>query len=143
MISYKYSDKKIVAVLAANLELNIALNVIGHLAVSLGANADKNIMGRKLLVDKSGVEHVGISKYPFIITKVKPGRLKKLINDARNVEEILLIDYPKQMLTTRHDDELAKEIQISENLELEYFGAILYGDTKNISALTGKFTLWG
>jgi len=141
-MSYEYSEKKIVAVLAANLEVGVALNVIGHLAVSIGAYADEDIMGRKVLVDSSGIGHMGISKYPFIITKVKPGRLKRLVDDARKEEHLLLVDYPKQMLTTGHDDELYEEISKVENENIEYLGAVMYGDSKVVSELTGKFTLW-
>lgn len=141
-MSYEYSDKKIVAVLASNLEVGVALNVIGHLAVSVGAYADADIMGRKVLVDNSGVEHVGISKYPFIITKVKPGRLKRLVDDARKEDGLLLVDYPTQMLITGHDDELAEEIAKTDNENIEYLGAVIYGAAGFVSELTGKFTLW-
>ena len=141
-MSYEYSEKKIVAVLASNLEAGIALNVIGHLAVSMGAYADEDIMGRKVLTDNSGIDHTGISKYPFIITKVKPSRLKRLVDDARQEESLLLVDYPKQMLTTGHDDELAEEIAKVDNANIEYLGAVIYGDSKIVSELTGKFTLW-
>ena len=141
-MSYDYSEKKIVAVLASNLEVGVALNVIGHLAVSLGAYADPDIMGRKVLVDNSGVEHIGISKYPFIITKVKPGRLKRFVDDARKQDELLLVDYPKQMLTTGHDDELAEEMAKIGNEDIEYLGAVIYGEAGVVSKLTGKFTLW-
>ncbi len=141
-MSYEYPEKKIVAVLASNLEAGVALNVIGHLAVSIGAYADADIMGRKVLVDNSGVEHVGISKYPFIITKVKPGRLKRLVEDARKEDGLLLVDYPKQMLTTGHDDELAEEIAKIDGENIEYLGAVIYGAAGVVSELTGKFTLW-
>ena len=46
MANYNYRQKKIVAVLASNLEIGVAFNVIGHLAISIGAYADKEIMGR-------------------------------------------------------------------------------------------------
>jgi hypothetical protein len=35
--AYNYQAKKIVAVLAEKLEMDVALNVIGYLAVSIGA----------------------------------------------------------------------------------------------------------
>ena len=70
-MNYDYKGKKIVGVIASNVEPAIALNVMGHLAVSIGAYADKEIMGQAYIKDKSGVNHVGISRYPFIITKVK------------------------------------------------------------------------
>lgn len=141
-MSYEYSDKKIVAVLSSNIDMGVAANVIGHLAVSIGAYAEKSIMGRPVLIDKSDTEHVGISKYPFIITKVKPGRLKKFINEAREKKDLLLVDYPEQMLSTAHDDELADEMSKVETSDIQYMGAIIYGDSVTVSELTGKFTLY-
>jgi hypothetical protein len=142
-MAYDYKLKKIVAVLAANIEVGIALNVIGHLAISIGAHSDEDIMGRARLVDASGVLHVGISKYPVIVTKVKPGRLRRLIEEARqHSDKILMVDYPEQMLTTGHDDELANTLSDAKEDEINYLGAMLYGQSEIINELTGKFTLW-
>lgn len=46
------------------------------------------------------------------------------------------------MLTTGHDDELAKAIEEKEEEKFEYLGAVLYGNTKDIDEITGKFQLW-
>ena len=46
------------------------------------------------------------------------------------------------MLETRTDEELITSISNKENEKLEYLGAILYGDTKEINEITGKFQLW-
>ena len=140
--TYNYREKKIVAVLSSNLEAGVALNVIGHLAISLGSHAQDEIMGRHILIDASNVEHSGISKYPFIITKVKPAKLRKAITEARGNKNILVADYPKEMLTTGHDDELSTEISKILESEIEYLGAIFYGTKKEIDIITGKFTLW-
>ncbi len=71
-----YEDKKIVGIIASNVEPAVALNVIGHLAISIGKYSNEEIMGKPVIVDKSGIEHLGISQFPFIITKVKVGKLK-------------------------------------------------------------------
>ena len=46
------------------------------------------------------------------------------------------------MLETRTDDELVKSISSKENDKLEYLGAVIYGDTKDVDKITGKFQLW-
>ena len=56
-----YDDRKIVAVIASNVSAAEALNIIGHLAVAAGKYSDDEIMGRSVITDKSGVEHMGIS----------------------------------------------------------------------------------
>ncbi|MCL2383953.1 MAG: DUF2000 domain-containing protein [Oscillospiraceae bacterium] len=141
-MDYNYKEKKIVGVIGSNVEPSIALNVIGHLAISIGAYADKDIMGQANIKDKSGVNHVGISKYPFIITKVKMGKVRQAIETAKQNPNILVVDYPKEMLTTAHDEELVKAMEEKEEQQLEYLGAVLYGDAKDIDEITGKFQLW-
>ena len=76
-------NKKIVAILATNVEVSTALNVIGHLAVAIGKYSGIEIMGSPILKDKSGVKHLGIGKFPFIATKVKMGKLKTAIEKAK------------------------------------------------------------
>lgn len=137
-----YEDKKIVGIIASNVEPAVALNVIGHLAVSIGKYSDTEIMGKPTITDKSRVEHLGISKFPFIITKVKAGKLRNAIEAAKDNPNLLVADYPKDMLNTRTDDELVNSISSKENDKLEYLGAIIYGNTNDVNEITGKFQLW-
>ncbi len=99
-------------------------------------------MGKPVIRDKSGKNHLGISQFPFIITKVKASKLKNTIDKAKENPNLLVADYPKDMLETRTDDDLVSSIQSKENIELEYLGAIIYGDTNEIDEITGKFQLW-
>ena len=137
-----YEDKKIVGIIATNVDPSTALNVIGHLAISIGKYSDAEIMGKSLLTDKSEINHLGISKFPFIITKVKPGKLKAAIDKAKENPNLLVADYPKDMLDTRTDEELVESISNKNNDELVYLGAVIYGKTNDVNEITGKFQLW-
>lgn len=137
-----YEDKKIVGIIASNVDPAVALNVIGHLAISIGKYSDSEIMGQKVITDKSGIEHLGISKFPFIITKVKAIKLKNAILLAKQNPNLLVADYPKEMLETRTDEELVKEISSKNNDDLEYLGAVIYGNAEDVNAITGKYQLW-
>lgn len=137
-----YEDKKIVGIIASNVEPSIALNVIGHLAISIGKYSNEEIMGKPIIKDKTGVEHLGISQFPFIITKVKSGKLKNAIDLAKKNPNLLIADYPRDMLDTRTDEELVNSISSKENDKLEYLGAIIYGNTKDVNEITGKYQLW-
>lgn len=137
-----YEDKKIVGIIATNVEPSVALNVIGHLAVAIGKYSDNEIMGKAVITDKSQVNHLGISRFPFIVTKVKAGKLKVAIDAAKSNPDLLVADYPKDMLETRTDEELVASIESKENDKLEYLGAIIYGSTKDVNEITGKFQLW-
>lgn len=138
----KYEDKKIVGIIASNVEPTVALNVIGHLSISIGKYSESEIMGQPIITDKSGINHLGISQFPFIITKVKSGKLKTAIDTAKSNPKLLVADYPKDMLDTRTDEELVSSISSKENEKLEYLGAVIYGDTKDVDEITGKFQLW-
>ena len=138
----KYEDKKIVGIIATNVDASVALNVIGHLAVAIGKYSDEEIMGKSTLVDKTGGNHLGISKFPFIITKVKAGKLKTAIDQAKNKPNLLVADYPREMLETRTDEELVEAIENKENDQFEYLGAVIYGNTDEVNEITGKFQLW-
>ena len=137
-----YEDKKIVGIVASNVEPSVALNVIGHLAISIGKYSNDEIMGKPVIADKSGINHLGISQFPFIITKVKSGKLKTAIDLAKQNPNLLVADYPKDMLDTRTDDELVASINSKENDKLEYLGAIIYGNTTDVDNITGKYQLW-
>ena len=137
-----YEDKKIVGVIATNVDAPTALNVIGHLAVSIGKYSDNEIMGKPLISDKSNVNHLGISRFPFIITKVKAGKLRNAIDKSKENPNLLVADYHRDMLETRTDEELVESITSKSNDELEYLGAIIYGNTNDVNEITGKFQLW-
>lgn len=137
-----YEDKKIVGIIATNVDAATALNVIGHLAVSIGKYSDAEIMGKKTLTDASGVDHLGISRFPFIVTKVKPSKLKTAIDKAKENKNLLVADYPIDMLETRTDEELINSVASKENDNLEYLGAIIYGNTEDVNEITEKFQLW-
>ena len=99
-------------------------------------------MGKPIITDKSNINHLGISRFPFIVTKVKAGKLRTAIDKAKANPNLLVADYPKDMLDTRTDDELVASISNKENEQLEYLGAIIYGDTDDVNEITGKFQLW-
>ena len=80
--------------------------------------------------------------YEIIITKVKAGKLKNAIDEAKKNSNLMVADYPKDMLDTRSDEELVSSINSKENDKLEYLGAIIYGNTEEVDKITGKFQLW-
>ena len=61
---------------------------------------------------------------------------------AKQNPNLLVADYPNDMLYTRTDEELVNSINSKENEKLEYLGAIIYGNTKDVDEITGKYQLW-
>lgn len=140
-MNYDYNEKKFVIVLSSKLEIGEAFNVVGHLSISAGYYAE-NHMGRKELIDGSGGKHIGISKYPVIITKVKPSKIKSYLERAKETEGIMTIDYPSNMYDTGHDDELAESLKGTMEENMEYWGFLIFGNRNLVDEITGKFSLW-
>jgi Protein of unknown function (DUF2000). len=141
-MAYNYKDKKIVALLADNIELWQAMNALGHMATALGANKDEELMGRNLLVDKSGNKHLGIARYGFIIKKADSNSIKKAVIAMKSNPNVITVDFPQEMLNTRHDDELTDSIALRDCNDFEYLGALFYGPTAEVDKLTKKYSLW-
>ncbi len=141
-MTYEYKERKIVCVVNDNLETWQAMNVIGHLAVGLGANKDENLMGRDILTDASGVNHRGIARYGFIIKKGNPASIREVLRVSRENQNIIALDFPKEMLDTSHDDELFDWVSKKREEDFEYLGAIFYGPSTDINSLTKTFPLW-
>lgn len=139
---YNYQAKKVVVVLSNKLDPGVALNVVGHLGISIGRYAEADLMGREFLADASSVKHLGIAKYPVIVTQVKPSTVRKALDQARKNPNILVADFPRQMLDTGHDNELFEAIAAASEPALEYLGAILYGPADDVNMITGKYSLW-
>jgi hypothetical protein len=141
-MTYNYKQKKIVAVIDSGIEQWQALNVLGHMSVSLGANKDEDLMGRNILIDASNIEHKGIARFGFIIKKGNSEQINELVNEVRNLSDITLIDFPQEMLDTRHDDELNESMKSKETKDFKYLGCLLYGPTGEVDELTKEYKLW-
>ena len=141
-MTYEYKDRKIVCIVSDDLETWQAMNVIGHLAVALGANKDENLMGRKILTDASGVDHRGIARYGFIIKKGNPESIREALRESRENKNIISLDFPREMLETSHDDELSDWVSKKQEVDFEYLGVMFYGPSTDINPLTKTFPLW-
>lgn len=139
---YNYKENKITAVLADGIEMWQALNVLGHMAVSLGANKDADLMGRDILTDKSGGKHLGIARYGFIIKKADMNSIKELVARAKNDPGVVTVDFPREMIETAHDDELAEAVAAKDSENFDYFGVLLYGPAAEVDKLTKQCNLW-
>jgi Protein of unknown function (DUF2000) len=53
-----------------------------------------------------------------------------------------MIDFPRQMLETRHDDELTGWLAEADESTLEYLGVAFHGKAEEIDPICRKFSLW-
>lgn len=136
-----YATRKIVCVVSDTLESWQALNIVGHLAISLGANKDTHLMGRDVLIDTSGISHKGIARYGLIIKKGDPISIRNVLQESRHRNDIEVFDFLREMLETSDDDELNYLISKKDEVDLEYLGAMFYGPTDVVTVLTERFRL--
>ena len=142
-MSYDLTSHKIVGIISSKESAATALNVMGHLGIALGAALDRDqIMGRASLEDASGTRHPGIARFSFVTKSARPSKLYQAITAARADPTVHLFDYPRAMLETGHDDELAAAVLGTEEAELDYLGALIFGPAAAISEISGKFSLW-
>jgi hypothetical protein len=139
-MSYDYGSHKIAAVLSSDIDPSTALRVLGHLATALGGHSKGELLGRERLLDARSVPHLGIARYPLIVLKGKASALAAAASTAREDHSILMVDFPREMLETAHDDELAEAL--GRSIEVDYLGIILYGPSLRVSLITKKFSLW-
>lgn len=142
-MNYDYRARKTVIAIASELAPGVAANVIGHLALAIGHRMEAADMGQHPLLDAAGVAHSGISRYPVIVVTAKATRLRRLLEEARAAKDLLLVDYPEQMMSTGHDDELVTTLQAADSSSLRYLGVALHGNSETLKPLSGKFSLWG
>jgi hypothetical protein len=140
-MTYDYRDRKIVCVVSDRLEMWQALNVVGHLAISLGARKDDYLMGRVSVTDASGITHPGIARYGLVIKQGNSQTIRQALTDARENHHLLTLDFPREMLDTAHDDELAAALAQKPEQAIEYLGALFYGQTATVNAVTSKLAL--
>ena len=119
-----------------------AINVAGHLALAIGRRADAQIMGEHPLVDASGIEHMGICRYPVIALKASQNDLRRIVHAAKSRSSLLVADYPREMLETYTDGELVNAIRARPEASFEYLGVAVLGATGEVKRLTSGISLW-
>jgi hypothetical protein len=138
---YDYKAKKMVAIVNPELPLGKMANALGHLAFASGNRVDESFMGKQELKDGSGRLHQGISKYPFVVLKAAPERIKAIVEAAHINPDIAVHDYPDEMFATGNDTELQKKLQQATFENMQFQAALLIGETEKIQEITKDLEL--
>jgi hypothetical protein len=133
--------EKTVVLLSTQLDVTTALNVVGHLSLGLGAACRHRLIRSNSYTDASGERHLGVSAWPFVVLKTRPAKLRSALDQARRSSQLVVADYPREILTTTTDDELAAALAASRDSDLEYLGLIAHGPVDDVDAVFGTFSL--
>jgi len=123
--------------LSAGQKSNVAAILTGQLSLS-----NSGIYAEKVLLDKNGIAHVGITKNIVILDGGK-GQLLNLANSLKNldtVEDYTVFTETGQKLSNSFD-EYTQTITRSDSETLGIVGVGIYGETDYVNQLTKKFSL--
>ncbi|HHP0478705.1 TPA: DUF2000 domain-containing protein [Vibrio campbellii] len=135
------NQKRFVAVISKKVEVGRAVNVVGHLSVSLANQLSDGDTVYTDYHDLDGNVHPNISHYPFIVLRAdNANKIRKLRQEALD-KSILFSDFTHTMV------EGGSEVQqqTTKNTleaELEYLGICLFSETETLRELTKKFSLY-
>lgn len=134
---------KIACVLARDLDSRTALNVSGHLGVSLRSIAPKAELLGRAHPDADGLRHMPLVKWPLVTKVARRSKLAKLYSEARESHDVYAIGFPDIGLTTSSDAEHAAELALVRTERLTILGLIVFGESRQVDALCGRYDLWG
>ncbi|MFH2022802.1 MAG: DUF2000 domain-containing protein [Candidatus Micrarchaeota archaeon] len=132
-------DKRISVILNEKLPVGIAFNSLAHMCLSLGMQKQE-MLGTQILTDIAGKKYGGMSKYPIIILKGSNEAIKNISVSAKQDNNLIVIDFLKEMYDEYTDEEMKKAIE--KSVDFEYYGTLLYGPTKMVNSHTKALQLW-
>ncbi|MEH0711246.1 DUF2000 domain-containing protein [Vibrio owensii] len=135
------NQKRFVAVISKKVEVGRAVNVLGHLSVSLANQLSDDDAVYTDYHDLDGNLHPNISHYPFIVLRAdNSNKIRKLRQEALD-RGIPFSDFTHTMVEGGSEVQQQTTKNTSE-AELEYLGICLFGETETLRELTKKFSLY-
>ncbi|HHB1594971.1 TPA: DUF2000 domain-containing protein [Vibrio campbellii] len=135
------NQKRFVAVISKKVEVGHAVNVLGHLSVSLANQLSDGNAVYTDYHDLDGNVHPNISHYPFIVLKSdNSNKIRKLRQEALD-KSIPFSDFTHTMVEGGSEVQ-QQATQNTAEANLEYLGICLFGETETLRELTKKFSLY-
>ncbi|KIF51157.1 DUF2000 domain-containing protein [Vibrio owensii] len=135
------NQKRFVAVISKKVEVGRAVNVLGHLSVSL---ANQLSDGDAVYIDYHDLDgnvHPNISHYPFIVLRAdNSNKIRKLRQEALD-KDIPFSDFTHTMVVGGSEIQ-QQTTKNTPEADLEYLGICLFGETETLRELTKKFSLY-
>lgn len=131
-------DFKMVIVLDEKLPLGLLVNTAAVLSLTLGEKIQGLI--DKDLIDKSGLNHVGLTNTPLPILKSSEEKIKSIKTDKTS-EDLLIVDITDAAQTTKNYIDYEEKLKNKTVEELKFLGIVLAGSKKMINSITGNLSL--
>ena len=142
MSDYVPTTHKFVAVLNKKVPVGNLMNALAHATAGLAASyPNQSEMRFDNYVDKDGNVHANISDNPFIVLAADNSNKLRTLRAALIEEGIHYTDFTSTMTVGTYAEQQERTSQTPE-IELEYWGVVLFGEAEKVGQLTKKFSLW-
>lgn len=136
------NEFRFVAVLNKKIETGKLMNALGHMTAGLsGAVGDCNRMHFLEYKDKNGGTHPGISHFPFIVLSANNSNQIRTVRNEVLKGGIPFTDFTSTMTVGTSQEQLEATASSLES-DLDYYGIVLFGETKMLKEFTNKFSLF-
>lgn len=133
-------SNKLVAVMNEKIEPGVVMNALAHMCIGFGSEIGKEPLRLTNYIDADGGSHPSISEMPFMILKANSNKIR-VTREAALKEGIQFVDFTNTMTIGTYLEQVEKTKQTKE-VDLIYYGIVLFGDWAKVSELTRKFSLW-
>ncbi len=136
------NSQRFIAVLNKKIEVGKLMNALGHMTAGLagatGLAADMQFLEYR---DRDGGVHPHISHFPFIILKADNSNKIRTVRNECLARKIPFTDFTSTM-TIGTSAEQQASTQATPEIDLEYYGIVMFGNTTELKEFTGKFSLY-
>jgi hypothetical protein len=132
--------KKLTAVLNEKLEIGVAMNALAHMSIGMGTVLGPEEALMCNYEDADNVSHTSISAYPFIILKGRPTKIREAIQSAK-YNGVIVVDFTNTMTVGSYHEQMV-HTKATANSDLEFYGAVFFGEISAVNELTRKFSLF-
>jgi hypothetical protein len=136
------NGKKFIAILNKKIDTGRLMNALGHMTAGLagGYGLEKEMCLLEYQDADKGI-HSHISHFPFIILKAENSNKIRIVRQELIKRNIPFTDFTSTMTVGTSSDQIKRTLETKE-IDLEYFGVCMFGNSDELREFTGKFSLF-
>ncbi len=131
---------KLVAILNKDIDTGVAMNALAHMTLGLGSQVEKALLRLDTYVTQDGVSFLNISQMPFMILRGKSSEIRKAVMGAKD-QQMQYGVFVHTMTGGTYVEQIERTKDTQES-ELIYYGAVIWGLWDEVSLLTKRFSLY-
>jgi len=135
------TKKRFVAILNKKMDVGRTFNVLGHISVGLSNLLTSDDAVYVDYTDQDNNLHRNVSHYPFIVLKADNSNKIRKLREEAITRGIKFTVFTNTMIEGGSIVQQSKTKETPE-LELNYLGLCLFGETEVIREVTKKFSLY-